>query len=151
MVILPIEIISYISKYTNIYDICTGLICINKQYSFESNIRKSKFILNVIKLQSFYKKNPPVTLYDPSPLRIPYSKKLLVRGFIARYPMVHLKSYPEFLTSKIHNLSNQPKIATLEKYIEEKMPIPVKRTRRDLRDFLGHQLITIENFNYVGW
>lgn len=148
---IPIEIVREISTNLDIFEICKGMILINHDLSELCKRRRKDYIQKISIIQNFYKKHPPIVFENVVKNGIDYSKILTVRGFIASYPMKHLLEFPEFLIKKIINQTNEDKINTLDAYIQDKMPILNKRTRRDIKDFLSLKLITYDDLSFCGW
>ena len=149
--VLPHEIIREVSLNLDVPELCKTMIYVNQKFSEECKIRRDLYINKVTAIQRFYKRNPIVVFYDIAYPTVTYTKVMNVRRYIAKYPMRYLQMYPEFLTKKITCRLNQDKIGILNKYIEEKMPLPLKRTRRDMRDFLNLELITNADLRFAGW
>ena len=146
--LLPYELILEISDHFDIFTILSTIM-INKKYRNLFLTKKIRLMSNIRRIQTLYKNHlprcPPLTTMSS------ISKSLLVRIYIAVYPMKYLLTYPEFLVTKINKLSNNIKNASLEKYVKGKIPTKDERTRRDIRNFLNHPLITSSDIVYTGW
>ena len=111
-----------------------------------------KFINNIVKIQRFYKRNlprlPPDNHYDPSYSR-KYTKKLLVRHYIAHYPMERLIIYPEHL---INNCRYRNDTEELMNWLIENTPHNITdRKPKHIRKFLMLPQIIKRDIMYAGW
>lgn len=111
-------------------------------------------------IQNTYRNNLP-RLPNPYPLnnkstyifninyKYQYSKKLLIRHYIAHYPLKYLLLYPEFLLNKCTYKSDR---LFLLDWIKNKTPNSIKlRTIRHVRDFLMLNEIKKVDIEYAGW
>ena len=121
---------------------------VNKRY-----FNKYGIFLNKVRLiQNYYKNNRPCVPekkgfdrnfrenYWPT-----FTKNLLVRQYIASYPMEYLKVFPENLINKTHK-------PELLQWLVDNTPRSVEeRSRRHVRNFLMLDDITKEDILYTGW
>lgn len=141
---LVFNIINYLPIKNKIY-----CIFLNKRFYNYYN----KYIRSILTIQHFYKNNRPNLPPEPDKwsgiierkYNKLFTKKLLVRHYIAHYPMRYLLIYPEFLINKLQK-------PNLLQWLVENSPDTVeKRTRRDIRNFLMLDNITKEDILYTGW
>ena len=155
--LLPNELILEISDNFDIFTIMS-IISINKNYRRFFLTKKIRLMTYIKRIQKLYKNNLPRTPVLPTApshrqvwLEQSLNKSLLVRIYIASYPMKFLKNYPEFLVKKINAISDNNKNVYLKNYVNNKMPPADKRTRRDIKTFLHEPLISSYNILYTGW
>ena len=167
--LLPYELILEISDNFDIFTILST-ISVNKKYRRFLLIKKIRLMSNIKKIQKLYKNNlprfPPTALIVGVAVEVArggrpafyihgsnldLKKTLIVRIYIASYPMRYLMGYPEDLIKKTRNGHPSDETAALKNYVNRKLPKKDKRTRRDIRDFLNQSIITLQDIIHTGW
>lgn len=167
--LLPYELILEISNNFDIFTILSTIV-INKEYRRYFLIKKIRLMSNIKKIQNLYKNNlprfPPTALISGQAAEVArggrpafyihgrnldWKKSLIVRIYIASYPMRYLLGYPEDLIKKTRNGHSPDETTALKNYVNRKLPKKDKRTRRDIRDFLNQSIITLQDIIYTGW
>ena len=151
---LPPEIIKTIFEHFNIWSDLAFSKTNMKNYILLKDCIDQK-IDNLITIQNFYKKHRTSFPFEESYMNIYFEpnkkrKLFIVRSYIARYPLVLIYSYPEYLVEKTSIYNSENKKTFLTKYLE-KMPEEKKRTRRDILNFLCLDCITVRDIVYTGW
>ena len=142
------EIFNRLSIKDQLNLVCSISLRYNPIFNRLFTIKKN----SIIKIQRFYKNNlPRLPLengYNPNYSNL-YDKKLLVRHYIAHYPINHLLMFPEFLINKCAYRNDRE---TLMNWIVEKTPHNISdRKVRHVRDFLMMPQIIKKDIIYAGW
>jgi len=154
MKFLPNELFKIIFNHFNVFD-DLSFACTNTK-NHESLKKTIKNEISKIKIiQRFYRKRKPYFPFEESYMNLyfePTKKRRLfiIRCYIALYPQLILFSYPEFLVNKINIYISDTKKLFLKEYLKN-MPIIKNRTRRDIRNFLSLDCITVRDIVYTGW
>ena len=161
--LLPNDVLNYIFKILSIID-RKGLLFLDKTLYFKNLIKND--YSSVIKIQRFYKNNlprVPLLQHYNTTYNSLYTKKLLIRMYIASYPMNFLIKFPEtYINSMkqsqttgwgIHlEFNSDSTLDELENWIKDNLPnLVYSRSRRDIMKFLEHPKVTKEGINYSGW
>ena len=161
--LLPNDVLNYIFKILSIID-RKGLLFLDKTFYFKNLIKND--YNSVIKIQRFYKNNlprVPLLQHYNTTYNSLYTKKLLIRMYIASYPMNFLIKFPEtYINSMkqsqttgwgIHlEFNSDSTLDELENWIKDNLPnLVYSRSRRDIMKFLEHPKVTKEGINYSGW
>jgi len=143
LTLLPDEILTNLYNYLSIID--------SKKLILLDNLFLMLFkndLANIKKIQYFYKSNRPLlpieNKYTPNYNSL-YNKKLLIRHYIAHYPMEFLVYYPEQLINKTQKFE-------LLNWLTENTPKSIHlRTRRHIRSFLLLDNISKNDIFFTGW
>ena len=147
---LPDDVLLYTCDKLTLID-KRSLVLINKNNPFV--IKLNNEYSSLIKIQRFYKRNLPrlhvSPQYNPKYDSL-FSKKELIRLYIASYPMEYLLKFPE---TYINNMfSTNVSGINLKHWLKKNLPIDTnKRTRRDIKKFLDHPKVTRGGINDSGW
>jgi len=151
---LPNELFKIIFNHFSVFDNLSFACTNTKNYkSLEKTIKNEINKTGII--QRFYRKRRPYFPFEESYMNQyfePTKKRRLfiIRCYIALYPQLILFSYPEFLVNKTNIYNSDTKKLFLKEYLNN-MPILKNRTRRDIRDFLSLDYITVRDIVYAGW
>ena len=151
---LPNELFKIIFNHFSVFDNLSFACTNTKNYkSLEKTIKNEINKTGII--QRFYRKRKPYFPFEESYMNLyfePTKKRRLfiIRCYIALYPQLILFSYPEFLVNKTNIYNSDTKKLFLKEYLNN-MPILKNRTRRDIRDFLSLDYITVRDIVYAGW
>ena len=164
LLFLPTEILKIINDNLSLID-KKGLLLVNKNTIFKSIIINE--YNSIIKIQLFYKNNLPrlpLVQHYNSTYDSMLSKKLMIRRYIASYPMNYLVRIPEnyvyTLSNALNmnswgiNLENNSSLVLEEigEWITNNLPEDKDcRSRRDIRKFLTHRYVTKSGLRYLGW
>ena len=79
-----------------------------------------------------------------------FCKKVIIRKYIATYPIHHLLTYPEFVARKCYSYPPHLDLASQEPYPSlRNLPETNKRTIRNIKNFL--EKIPLVAIFYAGW
>ena len=163
MFLLPNDILYYIFRILDISD-RSKLLFLNKRQFFKKLIDKD--YNSIIKIQKFYKNNLPrlpISQHYNTTYNRLFTKNMLIRMYIANYPMNFLVKLPETYVQSMKksqslywgiNLeyNNDQILDQLTRWINENLPdVVYNRTRRDIRKFLNHPKVTKNGISYTGW
>ena len=156
---LPTDIQSHIYTFMRLDTENKGLVCQKVIWYDQECLPFKNWIIDdrnkVVKIQRFYKRNLPrlpTEKYYTLNFHTKYNKKLLVRYYIASYPMKYLLIYPEMIINTINNRGDSSKAEFLMNWIVNNIPSNInKRTRNHVKKFL--MLDKISKFNIIdtGW
>ena len=161
--LLPNDILVYIFKILSILD-RSSLLFLDKTQFFKNLIKND--YNSVIKIQKFYKNNlprVPLLQHYNTTYNSLYTKNLLIRMYIASYPMNFLIKFPETYIESIKKTQTTPFgnlpefnsdliLDELTNWIKNNLPNSIyTRSRRDIKRFLNHPKVTKAGINYCGW
>ena len=156
---LPTDIQSHIYTFMRLDNAHNGLVYQKVlQYGQECLPFKNWIIEDrnkVVQIQQFYKRNLPRLPEEKCftlNFHTRYNKKLLVRYYIASYPMQYLIPYPEMVINTINKSGNSSKAGFLMNWVVNNTPATIdKRTRRHVKKFLMLDEISKQDIINTGW
>lgn len=154
MIYLPNELLKTIFDYFNMFDEIAYSQISTENYRLLKLAIHTR-IVNLKTIQRFYKNHRTRFPFEESYMNIYFEpgkkrKQFITRTYIAKYPLLLIYSFPEYLVKKISIYNPEEKNKFLTKYLE-KMPKEQWRTRRDIFNFLNLKCITVRDIVYTGW